>query len=128
VARILVGDGARSFATSLGPNSTRGPVETVDPTTMITPQTQQQWQRWRSRLIATSFPGALRNEIAGDLETLNDVQDTVGAVSVSQSGYISAGVSRYRNPRICLGRAVDIHHSGGLLLKLAGRVGEVRCA
>ncbi|EAU91712.2 asparaginase [Coprinopsis cinerea okayama7 len=120
----LVSTGAASFAKSNG-------IEPVSPSSLITPESQSQWKKWKDRLRSpnaidttsspsspptTSFKEKLTidevrspNEMQRRLdESLRDRQDTVGAVAWHpRERKVVAGVS-----------------SGGMLLKLPGRVGE----
>ncbi|CAA7261698.1 unnamed protein product [Cyclocybe aegerita] len=95
----LVSSGAHTFATARG-------VESVDPSTLITPSARSQWEKWKARLDSTDEPSGslLRDE---EEEGLTDVQDTVGAVAFHTDDGFAGGVS-----------------SGGVLLKYPGRVGE----
>ncbi|RPD74309.1 N-terminal nucleophile aminohydrolase [Lentinus tigrinus ALCF2SS1-7] len=84
---------------------------------MISPRARQEWMRWKSQLDSAQAPslsGALDPEsldtsqsVPAQLDGLRNRQDTVGAVAWDAAGDLAAGVS-----------------SGGLLLKLPGRVGE----
>ncbi|KZP34356.1 N-terminal nucleophile aminohydrolase [Athelia psychrophila] len=107
----LTSTGALKFAASFG-------VPIVSPEALITPHALAAWERWTARLKrarqaeATSLEGDnMGTELEGSGEGLHDSQDTVGAVVCvnGPDGVTStaAGVS-----------------SGGLLLKLPGRVGE----
>ena len=52
------------------------------------------------------------------------MQDTVGAISWDSRGNLASGVSRFA---IALASShAHLAHSGGLLLKYPGRIGEVR--
>jgi hypothetical protein len=73
----------------------------VDPSEMITEKAISEWKRWQTVIQTEQKP----SEIGSD----SIVQDTVGAVSCTIDGEVSAGVS-----------------SGGILLKPTGRIGEVR--
>lgn len=72
-------------------------VELVPTESMISSDARIQWERWKERLDQAS---ANPNEA-------NALQDTVGAIGWTVSSSVAAGVS-----------------SGGLLLKLPGRIGE----
>ncbi|CAE6403379.1 unnamed protein product [Rhizoctonia solani] len=71
----------------------------VDPSKMITEKAISEWKRWQTVIQTEQKP----SEIGSD----SIVQDTVGAVSCTIDGEVSAGVS-----------------SGGILLKPTGRIGE----
>ncbi|CEL60962.1 threonine aspartase [Rhizoctonia solani AG-1 IB] len=74
----------------------------VDPSEMITEKAISEWKRWQMVIQTEQKP----SEIGSD----SIVQDTVGAVSCTIDGEVSAGVS-----------------SGGILLKPTGRIGEAAC-
>jgi taspase (threonine aspartase 1) len=59
-----------------------------------------------------------------DLNEAKSMQDTVGAISWDSNGKLAAGVSRFATGLEC--SRADLVHSGGLLLKYPGRIGEVR--
>jgi isoaspartyl peptidase/L-asparaginase-like protein (Ntn-hydrolase superfamily) len=58
---------------------------------MISPHARHQWEKWKSRLEDAAIGAADGKAIWDDL---NDQQDTVGAIVITQDGDISAGVSR----------------------------------
>ncbi|KAI0775717.1 nucleophile aminohydrolase [Trametes elegans] len=105
---LLVSVGATDFA------STRGMACT--PESMVSSRARCQWENWKGVLdgaqassVARHYTLAAEAAAGRSLQTdgLHDRQDTVGAVSLDAAGNLAAGVS-----------------SGGLLLKLPGRVGE----
>ncbi|KAH6913791.1 asparaginase [Coprinopsis sp. MPI-PUGE-AT-0042] len=96
----LVSAGATSFARSQG-------LTTILPVSLVTPDAQRQWKKWKERLESSSADatnGALTEEEQAEM---HGTQDTVGAVAWDPLTGGAAGVS-----------------SGGLLLKWPGRVGE----
>ncbi|GLB37601.1 putative N-terminal nucleophile aminohydrolase [Lyophyllum shimeji] len=93
----LVGEGALTFASSINAQPT---IETVPPGSLISPKARGEWTRWKTRLESSN---ADQTEAA----SLNDIQDTVGAVACQDANAVAAGVS-----------------SGGILLKHPGRIGE----
>lgn len=95
--RTLVSQGAVDFALKHGPSD-----GVVPPENMISESARQTWKKWKDRL-ESSAPAITQ---APDTENL--LQDTVGAVSWHSRSGFTAGVS-----------------SGGILLKLPGRIGEV---
>ncbi|KDR75208.1 hypothetical protein GALMADRAFT_98482 [Galerina marginata CBS 339.88] len=90
----VVSSGAHKFAT--------GKVETVTPDTLITASAHRLWTKWKARLESLDAASQLVEDTS-----LNNIQDTVGAVAFHPTDGFAAGVS-----------------SGGLLLKHPGRVGE----
>ncbi|KAI1794131.1 N-terminal nucleophile aminohydrolase [Ganoderma leucocontextum] len=105
---ILVSSGASEFAKS---NGLQCPSESL-----ISPRARREWVHWNSKLDATRScapsggPSNSTGQLASPLmqvDGLHDRQDTVGAVAWDADGHLAAGVS-----------------SGGLLLKLPGRIGE----
>ncbi|KAJ3555771.1 hypothetical protein NM688_g2390 [Phlebia brevispora] len=95
----LAGGGAALFAHHKN-------LECVPPESLICPRTKQEWEMWKSQL-------ELAEKLSRDHATTEDkdkfrrIQDTVGAVAWDTNGGMAAGVS-----------------SGGLLLKVPGRIGE----
>lgn len=71
---------------------------------MISESARQTWKKWKDRLESST--SAITQVPEMDRENL--LQDTVGAVSWHSRSGLAAGVS-----------------SGGILLKLPGRIGEV---
>ncbi|PFH53818.1 hypothetical protein AMATHDRAFT_73230 [Amanita thiersii Skay4041] len=98
---MLVSNGARDFVTTTT-SSAGTKVELVPPESLITPQASNEWKMWKDRLISASESVSI-----GQMDGLDNIQDTVGAVAWSEGVGAAAGVS-----------------SGGLLLKDSGRVGE----
>ncbi|KAI0630364.1 N-terminal nucleophile aminohydrolase [Trametes polyzona] len=105
---LLVSAGAEQFA------HTR--VVTCPPGSLVSPRAQREWQRWKDALETahqtplTSTTYGIADEATSrppHVDGLHDRQDTVGAIALGAQGNLAAGVS-----------------SGGLLLKLPGRVGE----
>ncbi|RDX55102.1 N-terminal nucleophile aminohydrolase [Lentinus brumalis] len=105
---ILVSTGASQFVEMQG-------LERRPPATMISPRAHQEWKKWRDELEAAQarngapdadHPGQAQS-VPAQFDGLRNRQDTVGAVVWDAAGDLAAGVS-----------------SGGLLLKLPGRVGE----
>ncbi|PPQ99456.1 hypothetical protein CVT24_005263 [Panaeolus cyanescens] len=117
----LVSNGATRFADSLDDAS----VIRVRPEALISPKARRQWEKWTRRLAEAksqsttnklgsagrySTTGAGIQDMTGrskDEEDCSLMQDTVGAVGWHEDDGCAAGVS-----------------SGGLLLKLPGRLGE----
>ncbi|KAF8583724.1 asparaginase [Ramaria rubella] len=96
---LLVSSGAREFASVSG-------IETVHPDLMISPRAQNEWISWSDRAKGGTASDIHHNNMKlGSSDTV--IQDTVGSVVLDASGSLAAGVS-----------------SGGILLKLPGRVGE----
>ncbi|KAI0823640.1 N-terminal nucleophile aminohydrolase [Trametes gibbosa] len=104
------------------------------PESLISPRAYREWEKWKNTLAdaqqaslskADSSESASHNLQPLCVDGLHDRQDTVGAIFLDEEGNLAAGVSRYLirctarlgyfNRRMC---------SGGLLLKLPGRVGE----
>ncbi|EIW63309.1 N-terminal nucleophile aminohydrolase [Trametes versicolor FP-101664 SS1] len=105
---LLVSAGAQEFA--------RTRDLACIPDSMISPRAHREWKRWTDALetarhahpmdtmLETSSAVGLQHP---QTDGLHDRQDTVGAIALDAEGNLAAGVS-----------------SGGLLLKLPGRVGE----
>ncbi|KAF8520537.1 nucleophile aminohydrolase [Gautieria morchelliformis] len=93
----LVSSGAHEFASASS-------ISTVHPHAMVSPRAQQEWKYWSEKIKGDTISVNNRAELGGS-NTL--MQDTVGAVVLDTFGSLASGVS-----------------SGGLLLKLPGRVGE----
>ncbi|KZV86225.1 N-terminal nucleophile aminohydrolase [Exidia glandulosa HHB12029] len=91
----LVGEGARQFASQYG-------VELVDPETLVAPHARELWEKWSVRLAEVEAGATLTED-----EKMGGMQDTVGAVAWVEGEGMAAAVS-----------------SGGILLKLPGRLGE----
>ena len=109
---MLVSQGARTFAASHG-------VPTCDPTALVAPRCISEWEHWKKILSDPSSCIPIQDRGVGV-----PVQDTVGAISWDSSGKLAAGVSRFG---IVVVRSwAHLVHSGGLLLKYPGRIGEVR--
>ncbi|TBU49519.1 N-terminal nucleophile aminohydrolase [Dichomitus squalens] len=104
---LLVSSGASEFAESCG---LRCP-----PQSMVSRRAQGEWAKWKNELdaaksrLSEDSPATPGQDAPPQLQVdgLRDRQDTVGAVACNVEGHLAAGVS-----------------SGGLLLKLPGRVGE----
>ncbi|KAI0780053.1 nucleophile aminohydrolase [Fomes fomentarius] len=105
---LLVSSGASEFAKSRN-------LECIPPESLISPRAEHEWAKWKSQLEharanqqLTSSEGidTTRRDL-NQVDGMHERQDTVGAVVWDASGNLAAGVS-----------------SGGLLLKLPGRVGE----
>ncbi|KAF8520251.1 nucleophile aminohydrolase [Hysterangium stoloniferum] len=90
----LVSNGAYEFAVSSS-------IPTIEPRAMVSPRANDEWNFWRNKHQNHHI------SVNDRLETASLMQDTVGCVVFDQSGGLAAGVS-----------------SGGLLLKLPGRLGE----
>jgi taspase, threonine aspartase, 1 len=84
---MLTGEGARNFAMRTK-HENIGLVESED---MISPRARNEWQKWISRLETRNQEAGERQ---GSRQEFNKIQDTVGAVAVSASGSVGAGVSR----------------------------------
>lgn len=109
---MLVSQGARTFAASRD-------VPTCDPAALVAPRCVSEWDHWKKILVG-SPPSIPRQDLGADMP----MQDTVGAISWDLNGRLAAGVSRFD---ITLSRScAHLVHSGGLLLKHPGRIGEVR--
>ncbi|KAM5531577.1 hypothetical protein V8D89_014746 [Ganoderma adspersum] len=105
---LLVSSGASEFAKSTGLQCL--------PESLITIRARREWADWKSKLDAARScassggpPNSTGQPATSLIHTdgLHDKQDTVGAVAWDAEGHLAAGVS-----------------SGGLLLKLPGRIGE----
>ncbi|KAI0706840.1 nucleophile aminohydrolase [Cerioporus squamosus] len=91
------------------------PLARIPPLHLDLSRARQEWTKWRGELeAARASSSALYTEhlettrlVPAQLDGLHNRQDTVGAVVCDAAGDLAAGVS-----------------SGGLLLKLPGRVGE----
>ncbi|PCH43775.1 N-terminal nucleophile aminohydrolase [Wolfiporia cocos MD-104 SS10] len=102
---ILVANGAVQFADLHGMHS-------VPSESLISPRARQEWLRWKATLGSTQVSSGSIAIEQGLSDTVNPTdmshkQDTVGAIACASNGHLSAGVS-----------------SGGLLLKIPGRIGE----
>ena len=71
-------------------------------------------------MLADSPPSTPTKDPVGKMP----MQDTVGAISWDSNGKLAAGVSRFAISPVCY--CAHRVHSGGLLLKYPGRIGEVR--
>ena len=109
---MLVSQGARTFAASNG-------VPTCDFTALVAPRCVSEWEHWKRKLVG--LPSFTPQK---DLNEAKPMQDTVGAISWDSSGKLAAGVSRFATGLTC--PRTHLVHSGGLLLKYPGRIGEVR--
>lgn len=72
---------------------------TVDPEMLVSPRAERDWSYWKGRINQSLCEN---EQILASL-----VHDTVGAVALDRKGHVAAGVS-----------------SGGILHKIAGRLGE----
>ena len=115
--RTLVGTGAQSFAARNG-------VPVLDETSfdkLVSPDARDLWLQWSARLqSAEEDPESL------NLGAKRTMQDTVGAVAIYGEN-VAAGVSRCHTTSSTpmLRDELMDEHSGGILLKLPGRMGEV---
>lgn len=117
-SRLLVSNGAHAFVTRRG-------VTSVPPGSLVSPRAQAQWEIWKSRLASgngDSLPISNREDLSGQ----HIVQDTVGAIVFDVQSTLSSGVSRYEACLLPQNILTTLIRSGGLLLKLPGRVGEVK--
>ena len=81
--RILVANGARSFATRNG-------LETIAPERMISSRAMSDWHKWVER-----YNDSKKAEVPEpETITADALQDTVGAVAWDSYGNVAAGVSR----------------------------------
>ncbi|KAF9454038.1 asparaginase [Macrolepiota fuliginosa MF-IS2] len=96
---MLVAQGAIEFA-----RKHCGADTTVSPESMISPSSAQTWEKWKDRL---DYSALSAGEMMSEVEKESLLQDTVGAVAWHPRDGLAAGVS-----------------SGGILLKLSGRIGE----
>lgn len=108
---MLVSQGAHAFAVSNG-------VPTCDAGTLVAPHCISEWEHWK-KVLADSSPSVPQQGVGAEAP----VQDTVGAVSWDSIGKLASGVSRF-GIASAYSRA-NSAHSGGLLLKCPGRIGEV---
>jgi beta-aspartyl-peptidase (threonine type) len=94
---LIIGKGAEIFAKKQG-------VELVEPAYFITPERQQEWEKWKSK--KTGNPG---NNQAKPVNPTpgQEKHGTVGAVALDQQGNLAAGTS-----------------TGGMMGKMVGRVGD----
>lgn len=94
--RLLVGEGACRYADSCA-------LAIIDPATLVVDSRKKKWDALQLALLGTKT----------DLETESlDVSaelDTVGAIAIDKQGNVAVASS-----------------SGGMLMKLPGRVGQVR--
>lgn len=111
---MLVSQGARTFAASNG-------VSTCDFAALVAPRCISEWEHWKKTLV--DLPSSTPQE---DPSEANPIQDTVGAISWDSNGKLAAGVSRFATDLACSRTHSHLVHSGGLLLKYPGRIGEVR--
>lgn len=81
IARMLVSEGASSFASSVP----QPPIAIVPVDSLITLRARQQWAHWKARLDQAE---------AGPATAGDQMQDTVGAVTCDRAGRMAAGVSR----------------------------------
>lgn len=109
---MLVSQGARTFAALNG-------IATCGLMALVAPRCVSEWEYWKKRL--NDSPSSIPKQ---DQSAETVMQDTVGAISCDSNGKLAAGVSRFV---ILLVRFfTHLVHSGGLLLKYPGRIGEVR--
>ncbi|PPR05836.1 hypothetical protein CVT26_010116 [Gymnopilus dilepis] len=97
----LVSGGAQTFAMNAGN------IEVVPPDALVSPTARATWEKWKARMDAPEDISSILDENNPE-ESLQNIQDTVGAIAFSPESGLAAGVS-----------------SGGLLMKHPGRVGEV---
>lgn len=109
---MLVSQGARAFAAS-------NDIHTCDFTALVAPRCISEWEHWKKILVDS--PSSTPQK---DLDVAMPMQDTVGAISWDLNGNLAAGVSRFATGSAC--SCTHSVHSGGLLLKYPGRIGEVR--
>ena len=109
---MLVSQGARTFAAS-------SDVPTCDPAALVTPRCVSEWEHWK-KMLDDPPPSIPRQDLGAEMP----MQDTVGAISWDLNGRLAAGVSRFVIALTC--SCTHLVHSGGLLLKYPGRIGEVR--
>ncbi|KAF9010523.1 nucleophile aminohydrolase [Cyathus striatus] len=99
----LVAEGARSFADMYMKKN-----QLIPPERLVTDEAISRWKKWKQRLETTGDVSSnSKYEEVVENASHNDLQDTVGAVTWHSRDGIAAGVS-----------------SGGILLKLPGRIGE----
>lgn len=110
--RTLVSQGARAFATS-------NDIATCDFAALVSPRCISEWEYWKRILADPQSSTPQTNP-----RVAMPMQDTVGAISWDSYGKLAAGVSRFAAVPAC--SRTYLVHSGGLLLKYPGRVGEVR--
>ena len=95
-------------------------VPTCDPAALVSPRCVSEWEYWKKILVDS--PPPIPQDLDGEMPT--QMQDTVGAISWDLNGKLAAGVSRSVIALAC--SRTHLVHSGGLLLKYPGRIGEVR--
>ena len=109
---MLVSQGAYTFAVSNN-------VPTCDAAALVAPRCIMEWKNWK-KMLADPPLSAPMEGLAGAIP----IQDTVGAISWDSNGRLAAGVSRFVT--VLAYSCTHSVHSGGLLLKRPGRIGEVR--
>lgn len=108
---MLVSQGAHTFASANN-------VPTCDGTALIAPRCIVEWEYWK-KMDAGLPPCTPAKDPGGKML----MQDTVGAIALDPNGKLAAGVSRCAIVLAC--SCTHSTHSGGLLLKHPGRIGEV---
>jgi isoaspartyl peptidase/L-asparaginase-like protein (Ntn-hydrolase superfamily) len=99
---VVVGDGARTFAASMGLETATSESELQQ--YQVTDAATRQWCKWHARVQGETEPKTPEEEEE------NDRMDTVGVVCVDPRGNVAAALS-----------------SGGVLYKVPGRVGLAGC-